>query len=143
MKTLIALDGSLHSESILNMVAERHWEKSRLLRVVTVVGNCPQWDEQEQNLTQAKVILEHRIENFKKRLPGIEISSAFLEGRASEEILKEAKIWLAEKIIIGSHGDSGIRPNESDSMAAEIVNEAPCAVEILKINRTNAFKGAN
>lgn len=135
MKTLIALDGSLHAEKILNMVAKKYWPPQSEIRVVIVVGKRSQWDEQEQYLRQCTVILDSRLDSLKKKLKGMKISGVVLEGKASQEILKEAKQWQAEKIIIGSHGDTGIRPDDVNSVAAEIVNESPCSVEVMKLQK--------
>lgn len=133
MKTLIALDGSLHAEKLLNLAAKKYWPPASEIRVVIVVGKRSQWDEQEQYVRQCGVILDNRLDLLKKKMKGFKISGAVLEGKASEEILKEAKEWQAEKIIIGSHGDTGVRPDDVDSVAAQIVNESPCSVEILKL----------
>ncbi len=132
MKTLIALDGSIDADKILNMVANRDWPKTAIIKIVMVVGKCAEWDEQEQFINQSKVILDSRIENLRKKLAGMDISGTVHEGRASVEILHEARRWKADRIIIGSHGDTGVRPDDC-SVAAEIVNNAPCTVEILKL----------
>ncbi len=53
-------------------------------------------------------------------------------GRAAVEIVKAAKEWPANLIVIGSHGRGGIQRAVLGSVAEAVVRHAPCPVMVVK-----------
>jgi nucleotide-binding universal stress UspA family protein len=53
-------------------------------------------------------------------------------GLASAEIVKAAKEWPANLIVIGSHGRGGIQRAVRGSVAEEVMRHAPCPVMVVK-----------
>jgi nucleotide-binding universal stress UspA family protein len=41
-------------------------------------------------------------------------------------------------IVLGSHGDTGYRRDRVGSVAAAVVNQAPCTVELIKVVKEKA-----
>lgn len=59
--------------------------------------------------------------------------SEFLEiGKPAEEIVKTAKSWPADLIVIGSHGRSGVNRVLLGSVAEAVTRNAPCPVLIVR-----------
>jgi nucleotide-binding universal stress UspA family protein len=57
----------------------------------------------------------------------------FLEvGKPAEEIVKAAKSWPADLIVIGSHGRSGVNRVLLGSVAEAVARDAPCPVLIVR-----------
>jgi nucleotide-binding universal stress UspA family protein len=57
----------------------------------------------------------------------------FLEaGDAAAEIVKTAKEWPADMIVVGSHGRSGLSRVMLGSVAETVLRHAPCAVPIVR-----------
>ncbi|HEY9683019.1 MAG TPA: universal stress protein [Oculatellaceae cyanobacterium] len=138
MKTLIAIDSSESAESILASLEQRSWGKDSKIKVVTAVETTGHWDSDQQNCRQVERILKDRLAFLRNRLPAsVQVCGEVVEGQAAEAITEVAKLWKCDEIIIGSHGDTGMRRPGIGSVAASIVNTAPCSVEVVKIKRTN------
>jgi nucleotide-binding universal stress UspA family protein len=138
MKALIAIDCSASADSIVEVVGRRPWARDSKLKVVTVVETTGHWDSDQEHCRQVEAILKQRMELLRSHLPaGVQLSGEVVEGHAAEAVNEAAKLWKCDQIIIGSHGDTGIRRSGLGSIAAKIVNTAPCSVEVLKIGRTS------
>ena len=53
-------------------------------------------------------------------------------GRAASEIVKAAREWPANLIVIGSHGRRGIKRAVLGSVAEAVMRHAPCPVMVVK-----------
>lgn len=135
MKVLIAVDSSPFVTQILDAVRKRCWCEDTSFFIVTVVERTPDWSAQEEFNRQSNVILDHHVDYFRKKLPHHRVTSEVLEGGAAAEIVDAAQDWGADLIVIGSHGDTGVRKTHVGSVAADVVNKAPCAVEVVKVRR--------
>jgi len=143
VKVLIAVDSSSFSTEVLRAVAKRSWAPDTRFRIFTVVEPTSEWDTTQQFLRQCEVILESRVKNLREALPDLSIAGELTEGAAAKAIVETAAEWGAELIIIGSHGDTGIRKAKIGSVAGTVVNEAPCSVEVVKVKsapKTNQAK---
>jgi nucleotide-binding universal stress UspA family protein len=133
VKVLIAIDSSSFSTDVLRAVAKRRWDPDTKLRVLTVVEPSTEWDTTQQLLRQCEVILEERVKKLRAAMPGSSVAGELIEGVAADAINETAEKWGADLIVIGSHGDTGVRRSRIGSVAAEVVNEAPCSVEVVKV----------
>jgi nucleotide-binding universal stress UspA family protein len=134
VKILIAIDSSSYADEILSTVTSRAWANDTEFRVVTVVDSTGDWNVDQQFVHQVQLILVERVKKLRDQLPKhITVVSEVLEGTAASMIEKDATDWGANLILIGSHGDTGVRRAGIGSVAAAIVNEAPCSVEVVKL----------
>jgi nucleotide-binding universal stress UspA family protein len=138
MNIIIAVDSSRSADEVLHEVSERTWSKDSCFYVVTSIEQCHNWDAEKQFLREAQTILNQRISDLKKRLPDNVITGSVCESGAAEAIFKAATEHKAHLIILGSHGDTGARKQGIGSVAAAVVNQAPCSVEIIKIRQAKA-----
>src|SRR5271168_477624 len=143
MKVLIAVDSSSFSTEVLSSVALRRWEPATSFRVLTVVEPSTDWDATQQFLRQCQPILEARVSFLRKAMPKFEIVGELTEGVAAAAIVEIAEQWGADLVVIGSHGDTGVRRLQIGSVAAAVVNNAPCSIEIVKVKnmRTKNHSG--
>jgi nucleotide-binding universal stress UspA family protein len=140
MKILVAVDSSSYAQDILQEIAGRIWAKDTQFYVLTAIEPCHDWDASQQYLQEAKLILEQRVACLKKRLPHNKITGHVSEGSAASVIGRTARELDAHLIIIGSHGDTGHRLAGIGSVAAAVVNDAPCSVEVVKLTKSFAKK---
>jgi universal stress protein A len=56
-------------------------------------------------------------------------------GEPTLEIVKAAKEWPADLIVIGSHGRSGFSRILLGSVAEAVIREAPCPVLVVRANK--------
>jgi nucleotide-binding universal stress UspA family protein len=54
------------------------------------------------------------------------------EGKPADEILAAAREWVADAIVIGTHGRSGVSRLVLGSTAESVVRNAPCPVLVIK-----------
>lgn len=134
MKILVAIDSSAYADEIFSEISTKTWPKGTTFRVATVVEPSNHWDVDQPIQHQAKVILDDHVARLRRKLPDtVTASGDVMEGKPDAVILKLAGEWQADLIIIGSHGDTGVRREGLGSIAAAIVNDAPCSVEVVKI----------
>jgi len=136
MKIVVGVDSSRYAEKILQETARRVWPDGTEFRVLTAVELTGLWDADQQFLHQAQVILNQRLAMLKKQLPDrTKVGGEIVGGSAASVVNNMAREWNADLIIIGSHGDTGARRKRLGSVAAAIVNNAPCTVEVIKLNK--------
>lgn len=133
MKVLIAVDSSPFVTQILDAMRKRLWSDDTSFLILTVVERTPDWSTQEEFNRQSSMILDNNVDYFRKKLPHHKVTSEMLQGAAASEIIEAAHDWGADLIVIGSHGDTGVRKTRVGSVAADVVNRAPCAVEVIKV----------
>jgi nucleotide-binding universal stress UspA family protein len=73
------------------------------------------------------------VARLKRALPNREVSGVVKEGYVIECILEEASDWNADLIVVGSHGRSGLSRLFLGSVAESVLTQAPCSVEIAKL----------
>src|SRR5262249_19207816 len=142
MKILIATDGSPYGDAAVKEAGERLWPKDSLLRVLTVIENPPvayitpgEYAVAAAQLTkEVRASMEEIARNAAAFLEdrGLEISQLVCEGSAAEEIIREAKEWGADLILVGTHGRKGISRFLLGSVAQKVAAHAPCSVEIVR-----------
>ena len=71
--------------------------------------------------------------DFRARLPaGLHVSQFLPKGPPGAEIVKAAREWEADLIVIGSHGRHGITRALLGSVAEAVMREAPCPVLVVR-----------
>lgn len=132
-KLLVAVDSSFYANEILDEVYHHKYEKGTQIHVLTVLNTDSVLDSSEEYMNQCEYILKERVQRMQNRLPNCKVTGDCLAGNPAKIVLEVASRWQAELIVIGSHGDTGIRPDKIGSVAAAIVNSAPCSVMVIKV----------
>ena len=148
MKVLLAIDGSEHSQAAVEEVASRDWPVGTEIAVVTVIHT--KWPAIGDPLfivasAHAESLLEQRrdapelltsvLKRIQDRTTGVAVTAKAIEGVPHDVIVQEAADWGADLIVLGSHGYGPVRRAILGSVAAAVAVEAPCAVEIIRMNR--------
>jgi nucleotide-binding universal stress UspA family protein len=76
---------------------------------------------------------EKGLAEMVERFPGTEIRTQVHTGSPSREIVREAKEWNADLVVIGTHGRTGLRHVFLGSVAENVVRLAPCPVLTLRL----------
>jgi universal stress protein A len=73
------------------------------------------------------------FDGFRQLLPPERPPLEFIQlGKPASEIVKTAREWRADIIVIGSHGRHGIQRALLGSVAEEVMRHAPCPVLVVK-----------
>lgn len=129
MRILVAIDGSVHSQQTLNMVASREWRAGSPVRVVHVMkagglfGGVSVADMNEAEQALADIAYNMQLQN-----PTLQVSHELLEGNCDDAILESAQRWNAEIIVVGCSGHSRIENILLGSVSRGLVEKAFCPV---------------
>ena len=86
----------------------------------------------EETIKTAKEDGKELIAAICQRAPELAALEFMPIGRAAVEIVKAAKDWPANLIVIGSHGRRGIQRAVLGSVAEAVMRHAPCPVMVVK-----------
>jgi nucleotide-binding universal stress UspA family protein len=144
MRVLLAVDGSPCSDHAVQSVAMRPWPAGTEIEIVTVVTtrmpNVPDvllmaeaahHEALEADRERAPVRAA-RAEQSLRTKPGVSVSQRVLEGDPTAAILEEAGRWLADLIVVGSHGYGVVKRGVLGSVSNAVAHHAACSVEIVR-----------
>jgi nucleotide-binding universal stress UspA family protein len=149
VKILLAVDGSECSNTAVETVAARPWAAGSEVRVLSVLHlpftPTPEtWSLPDSFYFElekkGRETLEAAVTRAAERLEGsnsertdpLPLSSVVILGHPEEEIIREAKKWGADLIVLGSHGLSGWKRFMLGSVSHAVASHAPCSVEIVR-----------
>ena len=140
MKILLASDASRHSEVAARTINSEFRTQGTEVLVVQVVepamygvppemakGYAPELQDQ---LKQASESVERIAEALRKG--GFKAESRVLENEIRTAILDAARDWNADLIVLGSHGEKGLRKFLMGSVAESVAHHAQCSVLIVR-----------
>lgn len=133
MKILLAMDASPASQAALESMASRPWPKASSFEIVSVVEPSHLWTTSEVALEaahRAHDMVEQAIEYLRARERIA--TGVTLIGNPKTVLLDRAKTTAVDFIFVGSHGAPGLKRFLLGSVAAGLLREAPCSVEIVR-----------
>ncbi len=145
MKILFALDGSPHSHAALVEFATRPWPTGTEVQILTVVhSSIPLFIDpvfiaaaahMEQTLDRrrdAPALVGAAADMIRDAHPTVRVTTKIIEGVPKDAIVEEAQHWGADLIVLGSHGYGRVRRLVLGSVAAAVVANAPCSVQVVR-----------
>ena len=142
-KILVPVDGSRTSRRGLREAVRLAKDQGAKLRLVHVVDEQPvlsvveagvDVDDLCQGLVKSGRALVERARREVAKL-GIDAGTAIYEsftGPPAEAILREARKWKADLIVMGTHGRRGLRRVVLGSDAEQVVREATVPVMLVR-----------
>jgi len=133
MNILLAIDHSVSSESAVNEMVARPWPPSAKVCVLNVVEqpNILVIPARVQTATEAaQAAVKIAAERLTAR--GLETSTHVVQDHPRSAITEYAKLWGADLIVVGSHGQRAITRFLMGSVAQAVVRSAPCSVEVVR-----------
>jgi nucleotide-binding universal stress UspA family protein len=146
MKILLATDGSTFSEAAARLLALRFRTEDAEVLVLQVVeplvfsvppqmasGYAPEMAVRlQEQLKRAKDSVARTVEAL--RATGFKADSRVVEKEIRTGILDVATEWPANLIVLGSHGQKGLRKFLLGSVAEFVARHATCSVLVVRIN---------
>ena len=145
MKVLLAIDGSSHSHAALVEFATRPWPNGTEVQILTVVhSSIPLFLDpafiaaaarMEQTLDRrrdAPILVEAAASMIRQTYANVSVTTKIIEGIPKDAIVEEAQSWGADLIVLGSHGYGRVRRVMLGSVAAAVVANAPCSVQVVR-----------
>jgi len=139
MKILIGIDDSKVSGDVSRAIVTQFRAEHTEIRVLHVLqpiapappqmapGYAPELDDQKK---PARELVERIAKEL--RSAGFKVDAAVEVGDIRERIIDSAAEWGADLIVVGSHGQRGIRRFLLGSVAEFVARHAKCSVEIVR-----------
>ena len=144
MKVLLAVDGSPCSQAAVESLLNTQFDKDAQIQVVSVVDfyePLPAIEgAKEKEIEQAKTLVQQTVEKLQAKFPDNKISGATLDGYTQEELVSAAQTLPADLLIVGSHGRGGLSLILLGSVSRALIQSAPCAVRISRIQENGGSK---
>jgi nucleotide-binding universal stress UspA family protein len=152
MRILLAIDGSSFSDSAITAVAARPWPAGSQVKIVSVVEppmlpTVETWvppDDYIQALEkagedQARSIVQKAADQVgKAHGDKVKLSTEIVRGHPKHAIIDEAEAWLADLVVVGSHGYRGLTKLWLGSVSQAVAAHAKCSVEIVRNRERSA-----
>ncbi len=139
MKILMGIDGSNFSEDVLRAIVKQFRTENTEVRVLHVLQPsapappqmalvyAPELDDQKK---PARELVERIADEL--RGAGFKVDTAVEVGDIREKTIDSAAEWSADLIVVGSHGQRGIKRFLLGSVAEFVARHAKCSVEIVR-----------
>jgi universal stress protein A len=85
---------------------------------------------------KATAALEALVESSASDLEGVPLTLVVTAGRAFAEILKHAREWSADLIVLGAKGAASFEQIVIGGTAERVMKDAPCSTLIVRVNPT-------
>ncbi len=135
-KILVGYDGSDSAQKAFRHALEvAKANQAELLVLSVAVPPEPAVDvEMEDMLDEAE---EHYQEDFKNlgaaaKAKGVALETKILVGHAAEQIVRHAKEWGADLIVVGHRGKGRIAEWLLGSVSKRVASYAPCSVTVVR-----------
>jgi nucleotide-binding universal stress UspA family protein len=131
---LVALDDSTPSQAVSDTLAQLRLTPEHLV----ILSHVMVLPGEDADATQPRATMDMDPERAKQSLIAYQDSLPcpskieIVQGEPAAEILRLAQIYQADLIILGSRGLTGFKRILQGSVSSQVVEEAPCAVLVLK-----------
>jgi nucleotide-binding universal stress UspA family protein len=88
-----------------------------------------------ERITTAEQLAEAGANRLQKQFPRWNIQVEASDGDPATTILEKAKTWLADLIVIGTHGRNALARVVLGSVSMKILKEAPCSVRVARLRQ--------
>lgn len=141
MKILLAIDESRSSEEAIREVEERFAKSDVTVRVLHVVAKfvppaASLWDAggspeaaRAEVVNQFRAVVEKAVERLKAH--GFVAEGIVKDGNPGKMIVREAKEWDADLIVIGGARHGKLHSIVTGNIPQYVFNHALCSVEIV------------
>jgi nucleotide-binding universal stress UspA family protein len=149
MRILLATDGSTFSDAAVKEVARKPWPPGSTVRIISIVEppilpTIETWVPPENYYEaiekaaedQARKYVESAAQIIKAgQGSSVAVETDILRGHPRQAIVEESDEWIADLIVVGSHGYRGLTRLWLGSVSQAVASHAKCSVEIVRARR--------
>ena len=136
MRILLATDGSNDARMAAAFLARLPWPDPSRVRIVSVVERRPSpLDFSGVRAYDDVVAAEGRriVDEVRASISvGTAVEAAVLEGDPRDEIVREARDWQADLVVVGARGVGGVKRLLLGSVSENVLRTARCPVLVVK-----------
>lgn len=144
MRVIIAIDQTNNWKQVVAAVAKKKWPKDVAFKILSVLQPS-EWQDMEYAATNnvlpqiiklrqkhAEDILLEAREEIVKKIPSCAAHVELRNGSPRAQIIESAVDWMANKIVLGAHGQAQNRLLPS-TVAHGVAQYARCSVELVRL----------
>jgi nucleotide-binding universal stress UspA family protein len=143
MRILVSTDGSEFSRAAVEKCCRIIVEPERAaIKIVSVfeviepmdISISPEFSQELESSAhkKAKEFAEQAAAQIREKFPNIDLETQVTLGAPDEILIKTAKEWEADLIVIGSHGRGFWGRMLLGSITDSLVHHAPCSVLVVR-----------
>ena len=152
MKILVAIDGSGHSDVVVDEIARRHFPADSEVRVISVVEppyspitysggdvDIQRYAAMESASREGACAAVEKAAATLRADEGshqLSVATEVLSGSPKGVILEDAEAFGADLIVVGSHGHGMLERFLLGSVSQSVALHARCSVEIVRSPKT-------
>lgn len=144
MKVIVAIDQTESADQILQAVLASHWPPDTQFKILTIIQPlqweavpCIEWNKEAAKFFEQREKFAHETVRRAKKLiekacPHCKVKVEVRCGEPKEEITEAAVEWMADRIILGAHGNA---PNRffRGSVARSVSQYCACSVQLVRL----------
>jgi nucleotide-binding universal stress UspA family protein len=137
-KIFIPLVDEYFVEAVEEFVATlKPAEDVLVLRVMTAIepADSSSLSIFKESYREANELLDTVSRRLRTRFPNYKVESIVVEGKPKDSIVREAKDWSADLILLGPHTKKGMGRILFGSVAQSVIPDSPCSVVMLSHRR--------
>lgn len=146
MRIVLAIDGSECSETALKSAQKLYCPIGTEIKVVTALDfsePLPVVDDVKvRESIAAERLISEAVDQLRQSHPHSEVTGEVLDGYPVDAILSLSRNWIADLIVVGSHGRRGFSRYWLGSVSRAVLLHAPCAVRIVRAEQKSPVNGA-
>jgi nucleotide-binding universal stress UspA family protein len=137
MKVLFATDGSDLALQAQSLIASIPWPADTSILVLHVIPLSGLFGSSTAAHGHLRRAVDHELETTRQALagPGRQVDSVVKVGRPASTIVDDAREIEADLVVLGSRGHGAVVSALLGSVAAEVVDYAPCPVLVARSDR--------
>ncbi len=129
-KVLIAYDGSECADAAVEDLRRAGLpEKVHAVVLAVIENKCL---EEPLAIGRLEFLAQHACARIRSLTPGWSVEHLVSFGSAARVIIEKADEWLSDLIIVGSHGNTGVRRAFLGSVSQRLAREAHCSVRVAR-----------
>lgn len=142
MRILLAVDGSISSDAVMQEAARRPWPAGSEFEVVTVVDPFF-FPKTPELLAETRKSTQQSLEEQAKTLveAGWRVSTDVILDNPRHALPRVAREWRTDLLLMGSHGRGAVGRLLMGSTAQAVLRHSECSVEIVREARTGRSGG--
>jgi nucleotide-binding universal stress UspA family protein len=137
-RVLVATDGSPSARTALELVRALAWPAGTILRLVHVAPTLPalvEWGPAQRVYQSLDELVRASLDETAEHLSRADLTvqtDVLTGGEPAARVVRDAREFLADLIVTGSRGHGAIATMLLGSVAAAIVDHAPCPVLVAR-----------
>lgn len=151
-RVVLCVDSRELAEELAGFLGKHRFSSDCAFRIVSAIKplklmgiiSTPDTEKMKEGLFEERLALLASLQaKLTEQLPGSEVDFELVEDDAKRLILKKARDWDADLIVIGSRGPGQNQKQSIGSVALHVLAAAPCSVMFLQERAGTAELGFN